>query len=161
MKTKQTLPTWQQSMKKLKLQHIQQTAPNFYLASGGQDMITKPYSEKTDYKLAAAIAACLKYCGGETEIVYNFTLSKSRTGYTPVYGETWKPVRVTATFEDKALVIDVNTKSKNEAQSIGNQLFLRTNSFECFSNWFCGNFPGSLWAKNLKSACGSESGITT
>jgi hypothetical protein len=156
MKTKERVQTWQANMKTFKLQHIERTAPGFYAASGGSNMATKPYTEKSDYKLAAAISDCIRFCGGSSEVIYNFILTKGRFGVEPVFDQGWKPVRVEAKYSGKCLVVEVNIRCKPIAKSTDAELFLRTNDFEFFSNWFCSHFSNTAWAQLVNSCPGKS-----
>jgi len=142
-----SINTWRADMKTLKLLHIQRTTPGFFLASGGWHMVVKNFSEKTDSKLGAAVAACIKYCGGLSELKYNFTLAKGSNGYQAIYNDTWKPLRVTGKFENRLLTIEINKFAAPAARTTAHKLYLGTPSFEIFSKWFCSHFPNSIWCK--------------
>ena len=55
---------WKQELKLMKLEDIKGKAPGFFNLSGGYDMITKPYSDKTANKLTKAITDYINFKGG-------------------------------------------------------------------------------------------------
>ena len=55
---------WTKIMKNLKLENIQKTAPGFFELSGGFDMKTKPYTDKTSNGLTKAIIDYINFKGG-------------------------------------------------------------------------------------------------
>jgi hypothetical protein len=58
---------WKAELKRLKLAHIQKTAPGFYQASGGDTMTIKPYSDKTANGLTTAVCDWIKFNGGDAQ----------------------------------------------------------------------------------------------
>lgn len=58
-----TTTTWQQQMRKMKLDDIRQSSKAFFEASGGYMMLTKPYSDKTMAGLTKCIIDYLKFKG--------------------------------------------------------------------------------------------------
>lgn len=55
--------TWQQKMKRMKLEDIKSHSPGFFEASGGYMTQTKPYSDKTTTGLTTCIIDYLKFKG--------------------------------------------------------------------------------------------------
>lgn len=55
--------SWQDELKRLKLEYIQKTAPGFFEASGGFKMKIKPYSDKTANQLTRSIIDFLNFSG--------------------------------------------------------------------------------------------------
>lgn len=144
-------------MRTLKLQHIRNVTPGFFAASGGWEMATKPFSQKTDSALAASIDACLRFSGGTSEIHHNYRIAKGPRGeYLPVFEEGWRPVRIFATIEGRVLKIEINKKSQPAARTTDKELVLRTPSFETFSAWFISQFPKSHWAQVTAGTTASE-----
>lgn len=58
-----TTTTWQQQMRRMKLDDIRQSSKAFFEASGGYMMLTKPYSDKTTAGLTKCIIDYLKFKG--------------------------------------------------------------------------------------------------
>ena len=56
--------SWSRILKNMKLEHIQKTAPGFFELSGGFDMKTKPYTDKTSNGLTKAITDYINFKGG-------------------------------------------------------------------------------------------------
>lgn len=55
--------SWQDALRRLKLEYIQKTAPGFFEASGGFKMKIKPYSDKTANQLTRSIIDFLNFSG--------------------------------------------------------------------------------------------------
>jgi hypothetical protein len=56
---------WKKNMKRMKLEHLQKSAPGFFEASGGFTMEVKAYSDKTANALTKSIIDYIKFSGGD------------------------------------------------------------------------------------------------
>lgn len=55
---------WKKLLKRLKLEHIQKTAPGFFELSGGFEMKVKPYTDATSNGLTTCIIDYINFNGG-------------------------------------------------------------------------------------------------
>ncbi len=63
--------TWQEQLKTLKYDHIERTAPGFFVASGGRSMKIRPYTDKTANGLTRCIIDFLTFSGWQAERISN------------------------------------------------------------------------------------------
>lgn len=159
------LSAWRNELRALKLADIRQKAPGFYVASGGDKMIIKPYSDTTTNGLTKCIIDWLQFNGhyanrintqGQARIkkIPRFSLISGRIEYTDkveyTHGTTVRGTPdIDAIIDGRPVKIEVKAgkdkireeqiKQGEKIQAAGGIYYIARNMAE-FVQWYKLNF---------------------
>lgn len=142
---------WKETLKKMKLDHIKQTAPGFYELSGGERMKLKPWTDSTANGLTNAIIDFITFNGGSaTRISCTGQVRKVNGQMKWMPGTTRRGTAdIHAIVRGRHLSIEVKIgrdrmsgyqhKEKQRIEAAGG-LYVVANDMESFIQWYENQF---------------------
>lgn len=138
---------WQDELKALKLASLKKKYPSAYEASGGDDQLVKPYTDKTSNGLTKAVLDFLNLSGHyATRINTTGTMRKIRGEMKWTKGSTRKGTSdihavIKGTFCSIEVKINKDTQSDNQTKeekrvTTAGGLYLVAKNYPQFREWF-------------------------
>lgn len=130
---------WKKELKRLKLEHIQKTSPDFFRLSGGFKMMVKPYRDKRKQELARCILDWINFSGGEAMEIKKGSFRKidNKMVWMNAPGKR-SPADISAVYRSVNIEIIIQNEDPLFEEIAGGWR-LSINSFPTFLDWWESN----------------------